>query len=355
MKKTLIVAAVLFLVVTLAGCGTVPARSTGTGFTLSQSLWRSDDGGVTWAVKNKGQGQASTTSIDVLSFTVDPTNGNHVWAGLRSGGILETTDGGDTWKFMANWTAQKVYGLVVDPTGRTLYASGVWQGTGKIFKTTDDGATWKEIYTSSSSGPLVISLTIDNRNPNVLYATTSDNQVIKSSDGGISWQNIYQANAPVLKLGIDAGNSKLLYFITQAGSLFESKNGGATFQDISSNISQSVKGFFGGSDFSVLAVDPTVSGRLYLAGSGGIVMSQDEGATWKVIPALGNPQTFPITALAIDPLQSNNLIYGADQATYRSTDGGTTWTTAQFDVSYKVNALAYNPQNSDVIYAGFTK
>jgi photosystem II stability/assembly factor-like uncharacterized protein len=356
MKKILTVSAVLIAGLFLAGCGPAPQSSNGTpSFTLSQSLWRSDDGGVTWKVKNKGQGKANASNVDILTFAIDPTNGNHIWAGLRSGGILETTDGGDTWKFMANWTSQKVYGLAVDPTGQIVYASGVWQGTGKMFKTTDDGAHWQEIYTSSSAGPLVISLTIDKHNSRVLYATTSDNQVIKSSDGGASWQNIYQASSPVLKLALDAGNSSLVYLITQSGSLFESKNAGATFQDVTGQISNSVKGSYGGQNFAVLATDPTHAGRVYLAGVGGIVMSADSGATWKKIAALNYTRNFPITALAIDPDNSNDLIYGSNQATYRSTDGGTSWTTSQFEGSLRVNALAYNPQNPSVIYAGFTK
>ena len=357
MKKILVVSAVIISGLALAGCGTAPNNKTQGGistFTLSQSLWRSDDGGLTWAAKNKGEGKSNANNVDILSFAVDPTNGNHVYAGLRSGGILETTNAGDTWKFI-NFQSTKVYGLAVDATGGTLYASGVWQGTGKMFKTMDDGTTWKEIYTSSSAGPLVISLMIDKHNSNILYATTSDNQVIKSSDGGSSWRNAYQTNSPVLKVAIDAGNSSLVYFITQSGLLYQSKDAGATFQDMTDQISKTVKGSYAGRNFDVLATDPTRAGQVYLAGAGGIVLSQDSGATWKKIAALNDTQSFPIKALAIDPNNSSNLIYGSNQATYRSTDGGITWTTSQFEGKLNVNALAYNPQNPSVIYAGFTK
>ncbi|MDR3582842.1 MAG: hypothetical protein P4L62_00565 [Candidatus Pacebacteria bacterium] len=357
MKKVLIASSVLISGLLLAGCGTAPQSSSGNGtpsFALSQSLWRSDDGGATWAVKNKGTGKANASNVDVLSFAVDPTNGGHVYAGLRSGGILETTDAGDTWKFI-NFQSGKVYGLAVDASGKTLYASGVWQGTGKMFKTTDDGANWKEIYTSPSSGPLVVSLMIDKHDSNVLYASTSDNQVIKSTDGGTSWRNVYQANSPVLKVAIDAGNSSLIYFITQSGLLYQSKDAGATFQNMTDQINKSLKGSYGSRDFNVLTTDPTRAGMLYLAGEGGIVMSSDSGMTWKRIAALNDTQNFPIKVLAIDPDNSNDLIYGSSQATYRSTNGGAAWTTSQFEGKLSVNALAYNPQNPSIIYAGFTK
>jgi photosystem II stability/assembly factor-like uncharacterized protein len=359
MTKTKYILAIFFLTAVFSGCSLLPASPNATNsgeqtFAMTPSIFKSTDGGKTWEIKNQGIGAANTKEIDVLTFAINPSDSSNIYAGLRSGGILETKDAGDSWRFI-NYQSAKVYGLGLShPEGETLFASGVWEGRGKMFLTRNEGQEWKEMYTSASDGPLIISLTLDRKNTNVLYATTSDNQAIKSVDGGVSWENIYASDAPILKISIDAGNSDLLYFLTNAGTVFRSRDAGVTLEKISDKIGRSLTGF-GGNQFSVLRADPTVSNRVYLAGSGGIVVSDDAGETWRKIFILNDPQAFPVGALAINPKNPREIVYGAIQAVYKSVDGGTNWVTSQFDNEMKINVLEYDPINSDVIYAGFTK
>ncbi|HRY82931.1 MAG TPA: hypothetical protein P5232_04530 [Candidatus Moranbacteria bacterium] len=352
MKKILFISAGLLVALVFSGCVSNKTTAVPT-FTLTQSVWKSTDGGANWEAKNKGEGKANATDIDILSFAINPYDVNNVYVGLRKGGILETTDGGTTWKFI-NYQSEKVYGLALSPTdGRTLYASGVWQGTGKIFKTQDEGKNWTEIYTSPSAGPIVISLIIDKKNPNVIYATTSEKEAIKSMDGGATWKNIYLSEDPILKIVIDVANSNLLYFITNSGNIFRSKDAGASFEDISGKINKESFSFNSGK-FSVIKTDPVFPNRVYLAGADGIMMSADGGEKWQEILALNNPENFPIRALAISPKNSSEIVYAMDQATYKSIDGGKNWKTFQFDNKMKANILEYNP-NGGELYLGFTK
>lgn len=355
MKRIKLIAGVVFSVLVLSGCSLAPQNNAGglAAFTFSQSLWKSLDGGETWKVENNGTGKANTTGVSVLSVAVNPYDGNNAYFGLKSGGIMETVNGGDTWQFL-NFQSEKVYGLALDPAdGKTLYASAVWQGTGKIFKTDDDGANWKEIYTSPSSGPLVVSLMIDKKSPNTIYATTSDNQVIKSVDAGTSWKNIYAASGAVLKVAEDAQNQNLLYAITNSGLVLRTRDGGMTFEDITAKVGKATNSY-GGSGAAVLETDPTVANRVYLAGASGLLVSDDAGETWRVISTLNNSQTFPIKVIAINPQNSKEIICGAAQATYKSKDGGNTWITAQFENKMMVRALEYNPSNPSEVYLGFT-
>ncbi|MFA7319495.1 MAG: hypothetical protein WC022_02755 [Parcubacteria group bacterium] len=356
MKRIKLIAGAVLSVLVLSGCSLVPQSNTGAlaTFTFSKSLWKSMDGGETWKAQIDGMGKANTTSASVLSFAVNPYDGNNAYFGLKSGGIMETVNGGDTWQFI-NFQSEKVYGLALDPTdGKTLYASAVWQGTGKIFRTDDDGANWKEIYTSPSSGPLVVSLMIDKKSSNTLYATTSDNAVLKSADAGASWKNIYAASAPVLKVAADAQDVNLLYAITNSGLVLRTRDGGTTFEDITANVGKATKSY-GASGSTVLEADPTVAKRVYLAGATGFLVSDDAGENWRSISTLNNAQTFPIKALAINPRDPKEIICGAAQATYRSKDGGNTWTTSQFDNKMIVRTLGYDPSDPSQIYLGFSK
>lgn len=349
----------LFLgIILCSGCSLAPASDKSSGvktFTLSQSVWKSTDGGKTWEAKTKGEGAANIKDIDVLSLAINPADSNNIFVGLRKGGILESKNGGETWQFLKDFTSEKVYGLAISPAdGKTLYASGVWQGRGKIFKSPDLGGSWKEIYTSPSNGPLVIAMALDKNNPNTVYAATSTNEALKSSDGGNSWKNIYLASSPILKIALDAKNSNLIYFVTDRGELFRSLDGGNNFENISDKIKNSLKSLFN-FKFNILEADPSVSSRVYVGGESGLLSSLDNGETWKNIPTLNDPKDFPVRAMAVNPQNSNEIIYGAAQSTCQSSDGGNNWTTFQFNTKASIKDILYSPSNAGVIYLGLTK
>jgi photosystem II stability/assembly factor-like uncharacterized protein len=308
---------------------------------------------MTWKDSNAATAKPRVTDINPLSLAMDPKNENVVYVGLRSGGIIKTTNGGENWEFLS-FKTEKVYGLMIDPIDSNIvYASTVIRGRGKIFKNSASGASdsWKEIYTAATSGPLVISMALDKKNSKVIYVSTSDNQVVKSIDGGISWRNIINVKSPIIKISLDARDSNLLYLLAKNGEAFSSLDGGNKFESLSKKITAA--GLFG-SGFSVLETDPTNSGWIYLAGKTGIIRSRDVGEKWETITTLNNPENSPVGALAINPQNSREIIYGALQATYKSIDEGKTWTTSQFDLPKAVNILEYNPSNPNIVYAGFS-
>jgi len=354
MKKIFVLPIIIISFLFLSGCslsGTQTDQAT-QRYTLSKSIWKSVDGGKTWEAKDKATKKPTVSDLDVLQIAINRQDSSIIYAGLKNGGMIKSADGGDNWE-MTNFISDKVYGLEIDPNdGQILYVSGVWQGRGKIFKTDDGGESWTEIYTKAANGPLVISLTLDQKNTNVLYATTNDNDVIKSVDGGKSWQNIFKGNSPVLKVAIDRSNSDLIYILDQSGSVSVSLDGGKKFVDISSRIEDS--SFFSRS-FTMVETDPTHSERVYLVGGSGIMRSDDAGKNWKKVVALDNPENFPIVTLAINPYNSDEIIYGAAQASFASVDGGTNWTPFQFAVNKKTSVIQYDPQNPSTVYLGFSK
>jgi photosystem II stability/assembly factor-like uncharacterized protein len=321
-------------------------------YNLSQSIWKSTNGGLAWEAKDKSSNKPRATDLDVLSIAISRQDSKNIFIGLRSGGIMKTTDGGDRWEFMS-FSSQKAYGLALDPlNSKIIYASGVFENRGKIWKTEDGGENWKEIYTSASDGPLIVALAVDHKNPSVIYASTSDNQIIKSKDAGNSWGNIFKSANPVIQIILDNAQNNLVYFISNNGTLYRSRNAGADIEDIKSKYS-GVVSF--SSDFSVVRIDPSVSSRVYLAGKGGIIRSNDTGETWEKVKVLSDPESSPVTALAVNPKNSQEIIYGAGQATFRSVDGGANWTTSQFDTERNIRFLEYDPSNSAIVYIGFNK
>ncbi len=347
MKKYLLAITFLALPFVLSGCATSSSPQN-----PASSFYKSTDGGKTWTVQNKtSETGLDLSAIDVISMVVNPNDGNNVFAGTKSRGIIKTEDGGETW-VSDNFSYGKVYGIAINPIdGRIIYATGAINGRGKIWKTINSGKDWQEIYTTPANGPLVISLVIDNKNPNILYASTSDNQVIKTTDGGQTWKNIFQNGYPVLAIAFDAQNDNQIYFADTGNNLYISKNGGTTM----TNITQKLQTAHFSGTVSEIVTDPTIANTLYAIGTAGILKSVNAGNTWSKFDLLNDPQNFPVQTLIVNPMNSQEIIYGAAQAAYKSIDGGKTWTTAQFNTSKTVNVLKYDPANSNNVYLGLDK
>ncbi|HPN96748.1 MAG TPA: lipoprotein [Candidatus Moranbacteria bacterium] len=358
MKKNIkkILLLIVFIAV-LSGCsfgaGTDSNDGTTKEYILSQSVWKSTDGGKNWEAKNKTNEKPAVTDLNVLKIAINPFDNRNIFVGLQNGGMIKTEDGGDTWKSTI-FTSEKVYGLEIDPKdGRTMYVSGVWEDRGKIFKSEDKGENWKEIYTSPADGPLVIALALDKNNSGVIYAATSDEQVIKSVDAGLSWKNVFSAKEPVVKIALDKSNSNLLYLLTTGGNVLRSADAGASFEDITAKTSGRFA--LGGGNFKALETDPNISGGVYLAGSRGILKSENAGETWEKVYALNDPENFPITAFSVRPGNKSEMIYSTSQAVYRSVDGGVNWSTFQFNVPKSINMIIYDSSDPNTVYLGFRK
>jgi photosystem II stability/assembly factor-like uncharacterized protein len=216
----------------------------------------------------------------------------------------------------------------------------------------DKGENWKEIYTSATDGPLIVAMKLDKNNPETLYAATSDNLLLKSRDGGGSWRNMYADNAPIIQIETDKNDSNLVYVLNNSGGISRSRDGGDNFEKMklgNSNRSLSSSGI------SAIRIDPAAPGVIYAVGNNGISKSSNAGDSWEKLSALNDPKNTPVTSLAVSPKDSQKIIYGAAQAVYNSVDGGVNWATSQFDVKKRINVLEYDPQNSDVVWAGFRK
>ncbi|HXI28702.1 MAG TPA: hypothetical protein VNG89_09770, partial [Vicinamibacterales bacterium] len=138
--------------------GTIPACQSPSGPNVG--LWRSTDSGETWQLQNVPAGQAGLFSVQ--DAAIDPTNGDIVYAAVRSTGVFKSVNAkaaaGATYTRMG---AGFPIGSNVTPVRRinvgiggaaarnTLYAA-VENGNGAdqlfgLFTSTNGGATWSNI------------------------------------------------------------------------------------------------------------------------------------------------------------------------------------------------------------------
>lgn len=333
----------------LAGCSLVSSSTDG-------GVFRSDDGGKSFAQKVTIDDKTKISSVDVLSLAVNPQNGNEVYIGTASSGIFKTTDAGETWQALKVSTSvpTKVYAMAVDSiNSNTVYAAAIVDGTGNILKSTDAGANWKEIYTEPSSGSFVLALVLDSGGSGKIFGGTTGGQIIFSDNGGDTWKNMYKARAGVFKIAIDAMNPNLAYFAVSQNGLLRTRDGGKIFEDLAENNNLNGQQQFGNP--TAVVADPSRTNWVYVGTTTGFFRSKSGGDDWEPLGVLSIAQTNVIRGMAINPQNSDEIVYGAAQAFYKSVDGGQSWATTQSSGSRTVEAIAYNRQNLGVIYVGMNK
>ncbi len=98
-------------------------------------VYRSTDGGLSWSAANTG------LPTDIWSIGVDPTDAQTVYVGLTSS-LWKSTNGGSSWTQMTSWQWGYISALALDPADRRIvYAAG----NSVVARSVDGGATWQKL------------------------------------------------------------------------------------------------------------------------------------------------------------------------------------------------------------------
>lgn len=226
----------------------------GAGAPATFGVFKTINGGASWALMGTGFTDPITTAL-----AIDPTNPNTVYAGTFFALVLKSTDAGASWVRMSDGFVavrpgfggpSDVTGLVVDPANpSTLYAG---LGSGGVFKSTNGGGSW--VLTDTGLPQTSIkALAIDPAQPAVLYTAATD--VFKSIDGGASWIPVNIGASDVRSLVINPAEHDVVYAATEFDGVFRTANGGAEWRSMNPGLTNLHM-------FS-LAIDPVDASNIY--------------------------------------------------------------------------------------------
>jgi photosystem II stability/assembly factor-like uncharacterized protein len=168
---------------------------------------RSDDDGASWARMDKIDGLPTRSTWyfpppphepHVRSIDFLPGQPSSILVGVEVGGVLVSTDRGDTWEERNNGVHVDVHTVRPDPTraGRLLAVTG-----GGVFGSEDDGASWTRRQAGLRQGYAVGLHFNPERSGEVLIATGQsppgvNGLVYHSIDAGESWVEITDPALP---------------------------------------------------------------------------------------------------------------------------------------------------------------
>ncbi len=377
------------------------------------SIWKSTDGGATFAEKATGlPGTATTRARGEVS--VAPSDVNRVYA-LFSGAdnktldMIRSTDGGETWTALNIMTKNppvEILGtqgnafadLAVDPTNpQIVYAGGL-----DLWKSEDGGDNWKRISNWFGPTPEIAYVHADHHSINFGAAGaiyfTADGGIFRSNDGGKTYAQLNRglatmqyyymaqtaANRDLVIAGaqdngtslrrqgtefvepgiggdgfgcyIHATNPLIMIGSAQNNSIARSTDGGANFASSETNYGLSdgnaSANDTGGSRFATgIRAHPTQADTVYSISKQKIWQSKDAGATWTT-PSGNIPGVSGIGDFAIFPTDGSRIVVVADDSkVFESTNDAKTFTALGTIAMDRVNAIRYDRSDFKRMFA----
>jgi photosystem II stability/assembly factor-like uncharacterized protein len=226
------------------------------------SVYRSEDAGESWKrmpdLKVPERGKAPF-ACRVMRFARHPSRANEIYAALEVGGVMRSTDGGETWSDCSSHLVKmseqepRLRSKIVTDTesegmldGHAICMSAadpdsvilaVRMG---LFRSKDQGKTWEDLRVDRFS-PFTYGrdVKVSPQDPNTLYACLSvaaaskDGALYRSQDIGKTWQRFdkVQPHGTLMSVCLHHGDPKQVYIAARYGEVFGTDDGGATWRE----------------------------------------------------------------------------------------------------------------------------
>ena len=354
--------------------------ATGTMFVASPNggVWGTSTGGASWNPLFDSQ-----CTLQMSTVKIDPVNPSIMYAaatyasGAAGCALFRSVDGGGSW---ANWNGGlnvTAYGggfvneFFIDPTSAgtttsttlmfTYYSFG-------IYRSINSGASWSQPLTFGR----VNSIVALPGKPGVVFAGVADEAttsstasgLYRSSDNGATWTKILSggsyATAARFQLATSAAQPNSVWILAGQkdqtfGSLLRWDDLQSQLVTLAANgidLSPNGRTQFGKqADYDLaVAVDPVNASRIYIAGVRGF-RSTNGGATFS---AMGTEIHCDWHTIVADPRNARQLYAGTDGGIFSSTDGGDSWTSrnAGLVVSMYYPGIAQHPTDPNIVIGG---
>lgn len=264
---------------------------------FGNGVYRSMDGGDTWVHLGLADSERiKRIRVDPTDFdTAYVYVVGHAWGASEQRGVFRTTDGGKTWSPILYKDGDTgCSDLDMDPSNpRILYAGMYtfrrkpWRfdsggGQTALYKSTDGGATWKKLANGLPKGPMDrIGVAVSRSSPETVYMITEakgEGELFRSDDRGERWRMVN--DDPIINfrpfyyadIRVDPQDPQKVFALS--GSLSMSSDGGKSFERIATNIHGDHQAFW---------IDPVDPKRILSGSDGGFQVSYDGARTFEII------------------------------------------------------------------------
>jgi photosystem II stability/assembly factor-like uncharacterized protein len=283
-------------------------------FKREPALFKSIDGGATWT-KLAAKGLASPPVGRQALAVAAKSGGRIVLAGLHDG-LYRSEDGGETWARANHDPRITPVGVIADPSNPDL----VYVTQTALYRSIDGGRTF-DAFAGAPSGDDFQFVWVDPRNSRRLLAGVDQGAVV-SVDGGASWSSWY--NQPTGQFYHVITDDRFPYHVYAA----QQDSGSVAVPNRSDFGEISYRDWYspGGFEFGYLAPDPLDPDIVFAGGWYRTVVRFDRrtGQIAHVFVPGTKYRSVNNAPMFFSPHDPHTLYYGT-QFLMKTTDGGLTW------------------------------
>lgn len=298
------------------------------------TLLRSRDSGATWLSAM----QSTPYNMNSAVFTSASTG----WAVGSNGLVMKTADGGIT------WTARTLGPYTLRGISALNFATSAWVvgDGGRIWRTTDAGNTWVEQDRGIANRPQLNDIFFDSANKGTIVG--NNGTILTTSNSGQQWSKRDAATTqPFYSVWYPTGQRG--WVVGGGGQIRTTTTGGSNWNSQASGTGETLYG--------VWAADTQT---VYVAGANGTVLKTvNGGTTWSTIPS-ATVGAAGENLRTVAGSSANRVWVAGDRGTVLlTTDGGATWSpqnaglpSLTIDSAVSVNRLAVTDANNVTLVAG---
>jgi photosystem II stability/assembly factor-like uncharacterized protein len=260
-------------------------------------------------------GRAGTQTLTALKrFQADrhlPQTGSFDDLTLAALGISNSTDAGLAFQVLTDAVSAMVQ--LPDPqTGRLYFLAATNVG---VFRSNDPTKGWQKLPYPSGLDPRTTCISINPREPEIIWVGTAASGALVSRDGGNSWTQASElpTDAPVNTIAQDPQRPNYVYVGTKL-AFYATHDGGRTWSRRGGNLP------FG--DFTSILINPRNTDEVFVGNAyqngeigGGVYRTVNAGMTWaRIDPKKNRLPSQRIWSLAFDSQDQNTLFVGSHSA-----------------------------------------
>jgi photosystem II stability/assembly factor-like uncharacterized protein len=327
----------------------------------------------------------------VTDIEMSLTNFDTIYAGIASGGVFKSVDGGTSWLPIFDETSTMSIGdLVLDPTNPNIIYAGtgevnggggsVTYGGNGVYKSTDGGTTWN--YLGLASTEYISRIVVNPLNPQTvflgamgkLFGKNSERGLYRSTDGGVTWENklFISDSTGCIDVAVNAADPNIVYAamwerirkpdrLTYGGptcGLYRSTDGGETWTELINGLPNNTPSL-GRIGISISSSSPNTLYAIYADNIGyfaGVYKSTNNGDSWTrtndgALNSLFSSYGWWFGNIRVDPSNPNNVfVMGLD--VYKTTNGGSSWSYSSGSMHVDQHGMYIHPANPNFIIAG---